>query len=213
MNYKTAYVDVLLSCPEHGDFPQSPGNHLSGQGCPTCGGKEKLTTEKFIERARKLYGNLYDYSKVDYKNLETSVDIICKIHGIFPQRPYNHLFNNGCPKCTSRISKPSQLWLDSMGVPDDHEHREVSIFLPIDDKKMRVIVDGLVGTIIYEFHGDYWHGNPERFDPYDIHPRIKKTYGELYIKTQERTEALKASGYMVIEMWESDWIKISKMLP
>lgn len=44
---------------------------------------KKLTTEEFIERARKIHGNKYDYSKVNYVNAKTKVCIICPIHGEF----------------------------------------------------------------------------------------------------------------------------------
>lgn len=60
---------------------------------------KKLTTEEFIKRAKEIHGNKYDYSLVNYKNNNTKIKIICPIHGVFEQRPDNHLRNNGCPKC------------------------------------------------------------------------------------------------------------------
>ena len=58
-----------------------------------------LTTEEFIERARKVHGDKYDYSKAEYVNSSTKVCIICPVHGEFWQTPHNHLKGNGCPKC------------------------------------------------------------------------------------------------------------------
>ncbi len=63
----------------------------------------KLTTEEFIEKARKVHGDKYDYSKVEYINYCTKVEIICKEHGPFWQISGNHLFKNGCPKCADNI--------------------------------------------------------------------------------------------------------------
>lgn len=60
---------------------------------------KKLTTEEFIEKARKVHGNKYDYSKVDYKNNKIKITIICPEHGEFQQIPPDHLFGAGCPKC------------------------------------------------------------------------------------------------------------------
>lgn len=60
---------------------------------------KKLTTEEFIEKARKIHGNKYDYSKVVYVNSQTKVCIICPIHGEFWQRPNDHLNGYGCNKC------------------------------------------------------------------------------------------------------------------
>ena len=59
----------------------------------------KLTTEEFIERARKVHGDKYDYSKVEYVNSSTKVCIICIEHGEFWQTPNCHLDGQGCPKC------------------------------------------------------------------------------------------------------------------
>lgn len=60
----------------------------------------KLTTETFIEKARKVHGNKYDYSKVNYINSQTKVCIICPEHGEFWQTPNSHLNGIGCPKCS-----------------------------------------------------------------------------------------------------------------
>ena len=61
---------------------------------------KKKTTEDFIEQARQVHGNKYDYSKVDYVRDQTKVCIICPEHGEFWQRPGMHIRNrNGCPEC------------------------------------------------------------------------------------------------------------------
>lgn len=59
----------------------------------------KLTTEEFIQKARTIYGDIYDYSKVNYINNCTKVIIICKEHGEFLQIPILHLFQGGCRLC------------------------------------------------------------------------------------------------------------------
>ena len=53
----------------------------------------------FIKKYRKIHGDKYDYSKVDYINNHTKVCIICPEHGEFWQVPNNHLNGYGCPKC------------------------------------------------------------------------------------------------------------------
>jgi Zn finger protein HypA/HybF involved in hydrogenase expression len=105
-NYdKVIYHDwktkVIIQCLKHGEFMQTPNKHLSGDGCPKCGGSIKLTTAQFIEKALLVHGNKYDYSNVNYINNTTKVEILCNTHGIFLQRPSNHMRNNGdgCPKC------------------------------------------------------------------------------------------------------------------
>ena len=107
---KVEYVNnktkVCIICPNHGEFWQTPADHLSGHGCTKCKGdknREKLSISKddFIKKARKVHGDKYDYSKVDYVNNYTKVCIICFEHGEFWQIPNSHLNGNGCPKCNS----------------------------------------------------------------------------------------------------------------
>ena len=68
VNYAKNTTKVTIICKIHGEFEQCPAYHLLGQGCPECGGRRKLTTEEFIEKARKVHGDKYDYSKVNYVN-------------------------------------------------------------------------------------------------------------------------------------------------
>ena len=58
-----------------------------------------MTTKKFIEKAKKIHGDIYDYSLVNYVNCNTKVKIICPKHGIFMQTPLHHLSGEGCPNC------------------------------------------------------------------------------------------------------------------
>lgn len=60
---------------------------------------KKITTEIFIERANIIHSNKYDYSKTKYTGCYTPVCIICPIHGDFEQKPYLHLYGDGCQKC------------------------------------------------------------------------------------------------------------------
>ena len=66
---------------------------------------KKLTKEQFIEKARKIHGDKYDYSLVEYKTNKGKIKIICPDHGIFEQRVNNHLQKTGCPFCRSVILK------------------------------------------------------------------------------------------------------------
>ena len=97
--YTSRQSKVCITCPDHGDFWQSPSFHLQGGNCPKCVGGVRLTTKEFIEKATAVHEDRYDYSKVEYKNTATKVCIICPEHGKFWQTPNNHLFGAGCPTC------------------------------------------------------------------------------------------------------------------
>ncbi len=109
---KVEYINgsskVVITCPIHADFEQTPANHLRGQGCKKCGIKkraltQRLTTQQFIVKAEKVHKNKYNYSKVKYVNTVTPVTIICVVHGPFLQRPDKHLSGRGCVKCGKGI--------------------------------------------------------------------------------------------------------------
>ena len=113
VKYINNHTKVIIRCIEHGEFKQTPGSHLSGCGCPTCGyilsaKKQSLTTEKFIEKAKKKHGNKYDYSKVKYIDAHKKVIIRCIEHGEFKQKPGKHLYGNGCPTCANILNAKKQ---------------------------------------------------------------------------------------------------------
>lgn len=96
---------IPIICPKHGKFTQRVTVHYHHKnGCPSCGGTKKLTTETFIKKAKKIHGDRYDYSNVDYMNNKIAVRIICKEHGEFKQRGDFHLRGCGCPKCTKHYT-------------------------------------------------------------------------------------------------------------
>ena len=104
VNYVRSSEPVCIICPEHREFMQTPNSHLSGHGCDRCadsrnGLKKRLTIEAFIERARQVHGNKYDYSRVVYVNNSTPVSIKCPVHGDFLQTPSDHLSGHGCKDC------------------------------------------------------------------------------------------------------------------
>lgn len=101
VRYTDSQTKITIICPEHGEFEQIPNNHLSGKGCPKCGGVAKLTTDEFIARSRNVHGDKYDYSKVRYVNARCKVTIICPEHGEFEQKAGKHLSGQGCPNCVS----------------------------------------------------------------------------------------------------------------
>jgi len=67
-----------------------------------------LTTQEFIEKAKLVHNEKYDYSKVDYKKSSKKVIIVCKEHGEFEQTPNIHLDNHGCPAC-SKLKKRNDI--------------------------------------------------------------------------------------------------------
>lgn len=98
--YKSRNEKVTIICPEHGPFQAKPSNHVNNQsGCPACAGVQRTDRDSFIERARAVHGDKYDYSLVDYKGVDGKVQIICPDHGPFWQAAYDHTKGHGCKEC------------------------------------------------------------------------------------------------------------------
>ena len=92
---------IKIICPTHGEFEVNCGNFINGCECKKCANREKKTTDKFIEDAKKVHEGKYDYSLVNYKGNKIKIKIICPIHGEFEQKPLVHLRGSGCPKCAT----------------------------------------------------------------------------------------------------------------
>lgn len=130
VSYKNGCRDkVIIICPTHGKFEQTPSNHLK-YGCGACSRPELEflysddPTKLFIQKARKIHGERYDYSRSLYVNTKSPVIITCKEHGNYTQTPSDHLQGAGCHRCNdslgeSRVSK----WLSDNNVEFIREKR------------------------------------------------------------------------------------------
>lgn len=103
VKYAGSKCKVVIGCPKHGYFTQTPNNHLRGQGCPCCFDESRsLSQEDFVIRCKKVHRNKYGYDKCDYKHNIIPVIVTCPKHGDFRQLPLNHLYGHcGCPTCKS----------------------------------------------------------------------------------------------------------------
>lgn len=107
VKYVHSKEKVCVICPKHGEFWVTPNSHMRGSRCPACYGTPKKTLKQFIEEARKIHGDKFDYSKVVYDGLDVKVCIVCPEHGEFWQTPYVHLRGGQCPAC-SKVQRITQ---------------------------------------------------------------------------------------------------------
>lgn len=207
VRYSRSSEKVEIICREHGSFWQTPTNHTHStnpQGCPSCAGNRRKTTAMFISHAKVVHDNLYDYVDVNYNSSHVEVTIQCRRHGAFLQTPDNHLSGKGCPKCAHRVSKPETKWLDSLGVQEQYRQKQLRMK---SGKRYEVDAYDATTNTVYEFYGDYWHGNPKKFNSEDVHPVLKIPYGKLYHRTLTKANELRENGYNLIEVWEYDYIR------
>jgi hypothetical protein len=108
VEYVNCFTKIKIICPTHGEFKQRPNNHIRGDQCPKCGivtvtKKQSYDNNIFIKKAIGVHGDKYDYSLVDYVLSKIKIKIKCPKHGVFLQKPSDHLYGKGCPHC--RTSK------------------------------------------------------------------------------------------------------------
>ena len=220
INYIDSLTNIIIVCNEHGEFEQRPANHLQDNNCPKCSNilrsvNQRLTKDKFIERAKNIYGNIYDYSKVNYTNMDTKCIFKCINHNFeFEQTPYNHLNYIGCNKCSNHsYSKKAINWLNFISKFNNLNIQHAENIGEYTILNTRYKADGYCQetNTIYEFHGTIYHGDP-RFCKSDEFNYLGKNYGDLYKKTLEREQQIKDLGYNLVVMWEYDWNKINKSI-
>lgn len=109
----------------------------------------KLTTEEFIEKARAVHGDKYDYSVSIYVSAHTKISLICKSHGKFLQTPNSHLSGCGCPVCAKKQRPISNLMgvnefvMESRKIHGDrYDYSEVKYKKSIDKVKIRCMLHG-----------------------------------------------------------------------
>jgi hypothetical protein len=118
VNYIDSHTKIIVTCKKHGDFNTNPNRILNGSGCPKCRIEKSHNvlskgTSKFIEEAKGIHGDLYDYSLCDYYNCHTKVTIVCREHGAFEVEAGSHLAGCGCPLCKEPMGeKRIRLYLE-----------------------------------------------------------------------------------------------------
>ena len=124
------------------------------------------TRESFIEKAREIHGDFYDYSKVIYKGNKTKVIIVCPEHGEFLQTPHMHISKKmqGCPSCS--VSSPHRkilTFLSNLGIDFEVNNRsvlgglELDVFIP--EKNLAIEVNGEYYHTVDRLKDKYYHYN------------------------------------------------------
>lgn len=168
--YTKATQKVIITCPIHGDFLQSPFDHLDGKGCNQCGNehtgflKRQQASSVFEQKAKSIHGDKYDYSKVVYKDALSKVEIICPTHGSFFQSATHHLSGAGCPLCRESLGETKvRTFLERHNILYIREH---CVILPSSCKcRQRAFVDFFIPALntFIEFNGIQHYKTINRF--------------------------------------------------
>jgi hypothetical protein len=140
VNYKNNSTKVHIICPQGHSFFQTANSHLNGRGCSTCANKN-ITTERFVQKAKMIHCNKYDYSKSVYKTANLPIEIICYKHGNFFQRPYSHLAKKGCFKCGEEIFMSRTKTLENFIKDANKIHHNIYDYSLVDYKNCQTYID------------------------------------------------------------------------
>ena len=190
---KTKYIKykfkICIICPEHGEFWQTAGNHLQGNGCPKCNGGIKYNTQDFIEKSNIIHSNKYDYSKSVYEKSNKKVCIICPEHGEFWQTPGNHLNGQGCPKCVGK-NKNTQSFIEESNKIHSNKYDYSKV-------KYNGIFDKV--CIICPEHGEFWQRPHEHLRGYGCkkcaYTRIQKITTECSENFEQKSMKIHGNKY------------------
>lgn len=186
--YHRANKKVIIICKIHGEFLQTPNQHLSKKaGCPRCAGKNRETID-FVEEAKAVHGNRFSYEKTKYSGIKLPLVITCCKHGDFKQTAEGHLTGRGCAECAREATSSAGEDAIAMLIERDG-HRVI--------RNDRVALGGLEIDILapdkgtgFEFNGCYWHSH-----------RIQKNSKQ----HQFKQEAARRAGIRLVTVWDFDW--------
>ena len=201
VKYIDSKTKVRIICPNHGPFLQLPLNHIAGHKCPECSkimraNRRRKTINTFINDARLIHKNKYDYSKVEYKNAKEKVCIICPKHGEFWQAPSCHLNCNGCPECGKIVChKKTQLSQEEIIKRFEMVHNKQYDYSKVSYKGKHTKV-----CIICPVHGEFWQ-TPHNHLKGNGCPKCRNSHLEKFVE-----KVLTEGNIKFIEKYKTKWL-------
>ena len=113
---------------------------------------QQVRFNKFIEKAKKIHGNIFNYDKVIYKNSHTNIIIDCPTHGEFNKLPYMHLQGQGCPKCSHNYPLTHEQYIAKSKEKYNDKYEIISVFAGIKHPIIIKCKEHSVFTTIAERH-------------------------------------------------------------
>jgi len=102
VEYVKMLQKVCITCKVHGDFWQTPADHLWNHGCPKCkADKRSFSWVEMFNQFPDKNKNYYTYDETTYKRNSVKMKMVCPKHGEFWQKPELHKNGAGCKICTA----------------------------------------------------------------------------------------------------------------
>lgn len=189
VEYKGADEKVCIVCHEkdeneieHGEFWQRAANHVTlKRGCPKCNGGVPISKEEFIKRASKLHNNKYNYSKSNYINTKTKIEIMCPKHSSFWQEPENHMQGDGCPECgketvVKKLSSNTEEFIRKARLVHGNKYNYSKVNYINSENKVEIICPT---------HGSFWQNPTNHLNECGCPKCTLKSQTKLYERLKE----------------------------
>jgi len=187
VDFRGVTEKVIIICPKHGEFQQTPHKHKNGkQGCSLCGSErtangQRKTLNKFISESTEIHGiEHYNYDLVEYINDTTNIKILCNIHKkYFIQTPSSHLQGRGCTDCGStkrskqKINTASLKFWEIVNKDEDYDFKK---FIYTKAKEKSSIICKKCNNEFQSSPNNYLSG---KRCPVCVHKTEQKIYNEL----------------------------------
>lgn len=221
--YNGIHSKLKFQCADnkHPIWEATASSIIQGSGCPICGNQiSKITHQhthsQFLELLN-LRNEEYPLKQVflskgqTYTTQKDKLEFYCNHNHTWNTIPGDIIHRKiGCPFCAASktFSFMAIDWLSWIA-----ESNQIDIIHRGNTDNEYIIpttkysVDGYCKetNTVYEFHGNYWHGNPRLFDCMDTNERTNTTFGSLYDKTIARENHIKSLGYNIVTIWEDEY--------
>lgn len=150
------------------------------------------TTEEYIEKARKVHGDRYDYSSTIYTKTHNNLDIICREHGVFSQIAGNHLRGAGCPDCAGLKAYTFETFKDKVTEMYDGKYKYTLVGDKFSTKTSLIRVECTTHIVCFEHKANNHLLSPGcPVCSFQIRSDLQKTKGRQYSqKTLEQNHLL-----------------------
>jgi hypothetical protein len=220
--YQKTNEPLSFRCMQGHVWNAIPKTIIRGSYCPECKRNKNIllhtyTTDTFIKLLDER-NNTFNEKKVflhsnqEYKGFKSPLAFFCDKNHEWISTPDNVLnAKSGCPICARKsYSSKCIQWLKEIQkrekITIQHMlHKDGEYIIP----GTRLKVDGFCKetNTVYEFYGDYWHGNPLTTNHTQLNEITQTTFGDLYSNTVDRENKIKSLGYKLVSIWESDYDK------
>ncbi|QKE50305.1 hypothetical protein F-VV10_0185 [Faustovirus] len=216
---KSTRVKIWMQCPKCSyEWQTCPANFTGGRRCATCGGHNYAPGINTFDTLPGVLTN-WNWERNDANGIKPDrigkyskviVYMNCDQGHVYFTTPKAYADGCGCNECDLKgQSRWAVEWIRAIAKRYNtyirHKPQDIEFKVP----GTRWHADGYVKIgdieVILEYHGTFWHGHKDFFDPDEFNTKLGKTFGEAYNNTIARERMITQMGYRLIVIWEHEY--------